>query len=382
MNIDRRRLLGSLAATTACVPVASSINAAGFAARGDANNESQSYETLFLAREVLQKPSIVDFWMRPFCDIAYEQYLPREIARGKMWYEALGQPDRSTSEAIDRSIKYHCRAWAGRPQMAAHVDCIQTFSSTLRTLIEDEAANSTARTAFLSLDSLGPSREPNWAEVLPAFRSCYDRVVGHFHLPQRGLRQWRKFLNGHFHSESGRGYFAEFFTDAAVQCDVVILTSTALVESDLSCCPRASVEELVSELMGHLGRALMAPAALERIVGAHEHRVGEPRFFALASLALETMDNSCGLVMRRQAELVRGAFGDQIPGQHPLHVATTAEDMRSHLLNHISEANMVSLFPTAASTNEIEKRQHGNLDQLQLLTLWPFEFNETKLRST
>ena len=41
------------------------------------------------------------------------------------------------------------------------------------------------------------------ADVLSAISSSYDRIIGRFYLPQRGLRQWRKFLNGYFHSESG-----------------------------------------------------------------------------------------------------------------------------------------------------------------------------------
>ena len=117
----------------------------------------------------------------------------------------------------------------------------------------DRAGSETGCASFRNLlDSLGPLREPSWADVLPAFSSSFDRIIGHFHLPQRGLRQWRKFLNGYFHSESGRG-FQEFFTDAAAQCDAVILTSSALVESDLRCDPCASTEELTGKLMRDLG---------------------------------------------------------------------------------------------------------------------------------
>lgn len=257
MTIGRRQLMGSLAAAAVCPPVASAHGAAPAAPTRVNHQGRQSPEGWFLAKESCQQPTdhVVDFWERPFCDIAYTQYLPPEIARGAMCYEAFDGAHRPTRETIDRSTKKLCRDWIGRPRFAAHLDGIETLPSTLRSLIEHEGPKSTARTAFISLDSLGPWREPSWSEVLPAFRSCYDHIIGHFHLSQRGLRQERKLLNGSPLTKSGRGYFEEFFTDAAAQCDAVILTSPALVESDLRCCPRASTEELVGKLMRHLGCA-------------------------------------------------------------------------------------------------------------------------------
>jgi hypothetical protein len=77
-----------------------------------------------------------------------------------------------------------------------------------------------------------------------------------------------------------------------MQCDAVVLTSSALCERDLRCCARASTEELVGELMRHLGCALLTPAVLEQIVGAGETGPRrKPRLFALASLGLWTMDD-------------------------------------------------------------------------------------------
>jgi hypothetical protein len=226
MTIDRRHLLGSLAAAAVC-PTVAAVHAAAATIPARVNHKSrQSPEGWFLVRECRQQPidRVVDFWERPFSDIAYAGYLSPEIARGAMWYDAFDQPNRQTHEAIGRSF-IHPR------QCASCSNSFDAVSSALRWL-QDDASNSTARTAFLSLDSLSPSpmREPSWADVLSSFRSCYDHIIGHFHLPQRGLRQYRKFLNRHFGSQNERGYFQEFFADAAAQCDAVILTSSALCE--------------------------------------------------------------------------------------------------------------------------------------------------------
>jgi hypothetical protein len=234
-NIDRRRLLRSLAATTVCAPAVSNIKAADASVRRGAIHEvGQSFEGWLLARESRQQLTdhAVDFWARPWSDVPYTKHLPREIARGAMWYEPFGRPNCRTPEEIDKSLKHYCFGWSETPRRyAACSNNFNNVSSTLESLIGSDASNSTSRTVLLSLDSSGPMREPNWATALPAFRSCYDRIIGHFHLPQRGLCQSRKFLNGHFHSQNGGGYFKEFFTDAAMQCDAVVLTSPPSVSA-------------------------------------------------------------------------------------------------------------------------------------------------------
>jgi hypothetical protein len=387
-NIDRRRLLTSLAAATVCAPALSIDMADASPRRGAIHQWGLRSEGWLLARESRRELTnhAVDFWERDFCDIAYTQYLPPEITRCAMgWHKAFDGLNRPTLETIDRSMKYQCRNWVGRRRFAAHLDGVETLSSTLQSLIAEEASNSMTRTAFLSLDSLGPSLEPDWAQVLPAFRSCYDRIIGHFHIPQRGLRQWRKFLNGHLHSKSGRGYFQEFFTDAAAQCDAVILTSSALCERDFRCCPYASTEELVGKLMRHLGCALLTPAVLERVVGAGGAGTRrKPRLFALASLGLWTMDDYYLEFPRTigwQSALVQGSFGDAVPDERPLFVATAVEDLQSDLVEEIRREAGESFFTTATPAYAIENRRDRTISYTKMITLWPFEFDEEKLRS-
>jgi len=375
MTIDRRHLLGSLAAAAVCPSFASAHAAAPTIPARVNHKARQSPEGWFLVRESRQQPidHVVDFWARPFGDIAYTENLSPEITRGAMWYDAFDQPDSFTHQRFDRVEKPR--------QCASCSNHFDAVSSALRFLLNDDASIPTTRTAFLALDSLSPSpmREPSWADVLPSFRSCYDHIIGHYHLPQRGLRQYRKFLNAHFGSQNERGYFQEFFADAAAQCDAVILTSSALVESGLRCCPRSSTEELVGNLTRDLGCALLTPAVLERIVGKGAYRtLRKPRFFALSSFVSQTIDDYylyCDLILSRQADLVRGSFGDAIPDEQLLLVATTAEDIHSGFFDGVRKASDGSFFVATAPAHAVEKRGYPIVNQLKMITLWPFEFD-------
>jgi hypothetical protein len=119
-NIDRRRLLRSLATATVCAPVLSIDMADASPRRGSIHQWGQPKWLLAKESRWELTNHAVDFWERDFCDIAYSQYLPREIARGAMNYEAFDGPNRTTLEAIDRTMKNH-RDWVGRPRFAAHL---------------------------------------------------------------------------------------------------------------------------------------------------------------------------------------------------------------------------------------------------------------------
>jgi hypothetical protein len=383
MTIDRRHLLGSLAAAAVCPSVASTALAAAPTLQARVNHQArQSSERWFLARESRNQQSdhAVDFWVRPFSDVAYTKHLPPEIIRGAMLYDAY-EPNCGTVETILQSFDRYPFDWAESPKRYASCsNGVENLSSVLQSLTKNDSSNSTKRTALLSLDSISPSpmREPSWAEVLPAFRSCYDHIIGHCHLPQRGLRQYRQFLNTNSHSDKG-DYFQEFFTDAAMQCDAVVLTSSALCERDLRCCARASTEELVCKLMRHLGYALLTPAVLEQIVGAGAAGTrGKPRLFAIASL---TLWPDFLRMMSWQSELVRGSFGDAIPDEQPLIIATAVENPRSDLVDDVRRIAGESFFTTTTPVYDVVKPGHPTLDDLKMIALWPFQLDEKKLQS-
>jgi hypothetical protein len=393
MTIDRRHLLGSLAAAAVCPSGASTALAAAPTLQARVNHQArQSSERWFLARESRNQQSdhAVDFWERPFSDIAYAKHLPPEIIRGAMWYDAYDEPNCRAPETISQSFDQYRFNWAENYQRyAAFSNSLENLSSALQSLTKNDSSNSTKRTALLSLDSISPSpmREPSWSEVLPAFRSCYDHIIGHFHLSQRGLRQEKKFLNGHFQSESGRGYFEEFFTDAAAQCDAVILTSSALCERDFNCCPYASTEKLVGQLMRQLGCALLTPAVLERVLGVGDAVTPrKPRFFALASLGLWTPDDyymAYPNALGWQSELVHCSFGNVIRDEQPLLIATAVENLQSDLVDEVRRDDRVSFLTTTTPSYEyeVEKLDHSITNDMKMITLWPFEFDEEKLRS-
>lgn len=376
MTINRRHLLGSIAAATACTPIVSSAHAADATASKQASPKSRSSEGWLLARECRHQLTdhAVDFWERQFGDIAHTRHLPAEILRGTIYYDTFDKPDCQMSEAIDRSFQEHPFDREENPRrLAACSNSAGTLASTLRSLVKTEASDQIARTALLSLDSFGPLQEPPWAEVLPAFRACYERIIGHFHLGLRGLRQWRKSLNANFPA----GYFQEFFTDAAAQCDAVVITSAGLCESDVRCDPYASTEELAGQLMHDLGCALLTPAVLDRIVGVGT-TPRKPRLFALASTRLWTMDDYCihhHVLFDRQRDLVAASFGNNVPAEETLLVATAVEDLHSHLVDEIRENASRSFFTTTISACEVEKSRPSHCNYLRMIRLWPFSLD-------
>ena len=82
-----------------------------------------------------------------------------------------------------------------------------------------------------------------------------------------------------------------------------------------------------------------------------------------------------------QSELVHGSFGDAVPDERPLFVATAVEDPQSDLIEEIRREAGESFFTTATPAYAIENRRDRTISYTKMITLWPFEFDEEKLRS-
>jgi hypothetical protein len=327
-NIDRRQFVAGAAA--AATSPARSVPAQASAASSPRGEEQTCF--LSYSYSACEPDGGVDFWSRLICDIDHNRYLPRQVASGYIFHEnsptaAQLNAQRLADEAAAEAGELTVGEPDARRRFASPVKA-GSLASELRSLVQDRPVGS--RTAFIALDSLGPLDEPSWADLLPSFRESYDRIIGHFHLERRGLRQWKTWLDTSFPDKNGKSFFGSFFVGAAMQCDAVILTSPALAECAIHCCPRASTEELVGELMRDFGCALLTPAVRDRIVGADAPGpLRKARFFALSSMGLETMDDyylNSHLLLHRQAELVCGGFGDAIPDERALLIATAAED--------------------------------------------------------
>jgi hypothetical protein len=381
MIFDRRRLLSALAATTAGAGVAPSIQRAVAAEPLDAPRQSHEENQLdgawFIVRQHPDHSGqhAVDFWSRPFCDIAHSEYLPAEMTRGALWYEYFGEPDfrqPDRLQLIESILKQDRPAWLENPrQFAAHLDATQSLSSTLLSLVGEKDVNARGRTAFIALDSQSLSpMDPDWADVLPAFRAGYDRIIGHFHLERRGLRQWRKWLNAFPGTKNEERYFQEFFLHAAAQCDAVIVTSPALVETDPGLSAGAPTEALVGELTRRFGYAALHPTVLPQILGGRENGASKPRLLALGSATLPICDvPTLRRVLERQSRLISGSFGAATTS--PLLIATNAGPAWS---DHLAEVRSTAqwVFELSAPADE-NTDADGALD---LIMLWPFELDD------
>jgi hypothetical protein len=202
-----------------------------------------------------------------------------------------------------------------------------------------------------------------------------------FIVPPLHIMRVIEHLNGHFHSENGRGYFAEFFTDAAVRCDAVILTSAALIESDFGLCPRTSTEMLAGELIRRLGYALLSEEIVDELAGARDTELRcKPQIFALGSATINDDLSNLRLILKRQCELVSGSFGPLTAGDLPLLIAISIDNGRAltGIMDELSYSRRSKIFHASrfhsvnAPRYRTETRKSGILD---LITLWPFKLD-------
>jgi hypothetical protein len=170
-KIGRRRFVTTLGAATALPAMTrAAATSQQSAARASLLRQWQTSDLSFLAHHVrLDLPdSGIDFWSRPCCDIAHAEYLPLEISRGTIWHERCDETN--VLATIEAAAEPHGLAGPEMPRRFAACVDHRAFPSVLKHLIDDGRAGSAkSRTAFIALDSLGPSDEPDWAEELPAF---------------------------------------------------------------------------------------------------------------------------------------------------------------------------------------------------------------------
>lgn len=395
INIDRRHFLTSLAATSACgaVAPASASTSAGVSHIDGKGGEFSDW--WFMAREgylrstmpiVATRSAAVDFWSMPYSDIDHAGHLPPEIPTGVLWYDYFAGRNLEVCEALDQfRTEYRFKRSNAAHSVGVYTDGTDMLSSSLQRMIQDDRPRpGEPRTALIALDSLGPSpREPIWARILPAFAQCYDRIIGHIHCPRRGLREWKSYLDAVFPKDDGSSDFEQSIWSAALRCDVVIVTSAALVETDLGLSTHASTEMLTGELMRRFGHAALDRDVLRGVLGAGENRTRrKPRLYAFGSATLTSPHHDIrdlDLILERQRKFVSGAFGDLVPNELPLFIATAAghhwTDFLAGTDSQLLTGSQLSL-EVAAPAYRVRRDTADGAGVLDLITLWPFQFTE------
>jgi hypothetical protein len=267
--------------------------------------------------------------------------------------------------------------WEKSPEWVIRVD--GNLAPVLASLINAKEA----RTAFIALDSISLGVGDEWSKVLPAFRSCYDRIVGHFHLKEGGLRQWKQGLDESYPEKNGKSYFETFFCDAAAQCDAVILTSPALVACDLGLTPGAPIGCMVGQQIRRLGHALLDSTALDSITSAGETpSTRKPRLFALGSSSFywpagpqpAELQHNFDWSFARQGELVRNSFGVRGEDASPL-VYTRFHDYPQEAAAIIRplDGEWMHMYKLPEPTYDLPGSSW--VRALELIALWPCEMD-------
>ena len=359
-NIDRRQLLASMAFGS----LGADFRAVATPQVTDPRSMIHSNEPArwFLAKEPLQTSAehIVEFWSTPACKVQYVDQLPPRIVRGAVWQE-------DEAHRVNPGEK-HCLL-RGDPEIL-EFNGLSALGQWLYKNAEAVTRGGIRRTALLALDSASvESKRELSSFVLPAFRRCYDHVIGHFHIEQRGFVHWKTALCGEWGDASG---FDEVFTELESQCDCVIFTSQSLAENDQHLSARVSTGTLVSELMCRLGEVLIDKRLIAEIIPPRniDDEV-YPRTFALGSAGASAFSPQISLRdLTRQRELVCSSFGK--PVQRPLLIATAASQLCAQNVEKEIAGSNIKFLKTA---NCVDPKGNGEfLEWFKFVALWPFDW--------
>lgn len=405
-EINRRRFVASLTAATAFTGLAPSLARSEIAAPTNDDRLIHSDKIAFTdgsdkpklkewwcmirrydphAKSTAAEGPAVDFWSRQYSDINYADHLPREIRRETLIYECCDRKDFNNEKAFAYIDAIPQLYGIDQPPDETLTWSVVWQREYLSGSFYCEAGNppqEQLRTALIALDSTGPSpTEPEWAEYLTLFTQpyrSYRHIIGHIHAPGRGLRELRARLNC-IEPDNEKSYFERSVWDAASHCDVVIVTSSSLVDFDTGLCPSAYSDTLLGELIRRFGYAVLDRAVLNEIVGSKDERVKHrPRLFALASVTIEAPGWHHHLqirrILERQRRLVSGSFGDLALDGIPIVVALTVRDQqvrRPFIYEYRGPSGRLkSCFEVRVPTY-----QSPDDDTLKMIALWPFSFD-------
>jgi hypothetical protein len=388
-QFDRRRVLKSLAGGVAAASAAPGISKAALAVSdSDVIDECVQRLGWLIAQQDSRECGLhaVKFWSMDWAPTHFANHLPPQISRGLVACHDFGArvgDAHSAVDPIERAFENCARKWIESEQfdrfslkLDVGAECF------LQQLVAFGGEKGTSiRTALVDLDSrtIFGGEMTLWRHILPAFRRCYDSIIGICHFEQRGLRQERAYLTQNY----GENYFQERVLDAASLCDAVIVTSAGLIETDPGLCPHASTEDLVGELVRRLGYALLERKILDQIMGP-SGRTSSPRFFALGSGTLNASFDPLWhfqTMLDHQSAFLSGSFAPLAVEHLPLFVVTSEED-DPHLWRGardvLARAALISgyslerdMFATVqAPRYQAQTRRTGWLD---LIALWPFK---------
>src|ERR1035437_4877712 len=284
------------------------------------------------------------FWSKPLSTISLANHLPSEISKGVLWFDEF-RLDKTLGDRLEYIDYVHTKynyEWIKEPRsVAACLDDIEHLSSTLRSLIvDDRSACAQSRTALLDLGSTSPApNDYEWERTISALAPCYDRIIGYYHIQERGLRHLRAWCDDNDNCSSWEdSYFKQSIYNPASQCDAVIFTSPALIETDPGLCTSASTETLAGELIRRFGYAARDRSVSNEIVGSVDDRMKRrPRLFAPASVTTKDWHRFTEIleILGLQRRLVSGSFGELALDRKPIVVAITAAQDRKKMRRHL-----------------------------------------------
>ena len=179
--LGRRQFLAYLAASAAYLG-----RAEGFQQNETFRSRTNCRDgTWFLGRQKTTSDADcgIDFWSKPYCAFDYADRLPPEISRGVLWYDDQPfDPDdpHPSLRHVDLLFTGTQNNWMNDPRLfVAYRGTPEDFPRAIKAFVgEKDRYGYRKKTALLALNSQSLANpDPDWAEMLPAFRRCYDLII-------------------------------------------------------------------------------------------------------------------------------------------------------------------------------------------------------------
>jgi hypothetical protein len=365
--ITRRSFLGSLALGSVYPNVGQTAALQLHASEGEAHPSEIHWS--ITKQNFVAKLDRVDFWSKPLCATRYAEQLSATVGLGALFDDETGElPAKAGLLPADLMSLTKKDPFLHERFSIQRGTGIKTLTELLRAEV---GARRFRTSALIALDSRWSTQPgPDWADILPAFRSCYDRLIGHYHITQRGFHHWKTSLT---ECAPDASRFERFFTNAASQCDVVVFTSQSLLENDVHLSARASTESLVGELMQRFAQVLCDEKLVQQIVPISKRSgkgTNQPHMLALSSAGASSQFPTIQASdLLRQRELVFSSFGKPISSPRIIGFGLNEACAKS-IHDQISNTNMIYLSTNAIADGQADP---SGAEWLKFVTLWPFD---------
>ena len=192
-TITRRNFLGSLTLGTIYPDVERTI-ASELQAADWEKLDSSAIRWSIAKKSLVAGLDHLDFWSKPFLAMRCADKFSSEIGLCALFNDETDELTTKPGRILtDWNSLTNERAYLNDRFCIERGTGIKALKEFLKAEVDGNAKTGSARTtALIALASQWATGSgPDWGDILSAFRGCYDRLIGHYHIDQRGFHHWK-----------------------------------------------------------------------------------------------------------------------------------------------------------------------------------------------